>query len=101
MHGQAGADAVAGAVVIIHALGPQGARASIDMRAGDAAREGHARNRDQALKDTGMGRRTAGRIAAHRQGAGDIGGAIVILRRIDQHRISPGRMRRSVCSVTR
>ena len=89
VHRQVAADAVAGAVVEIEPGLPQrGARQRIELGAAGVLREHRAGDGDMALEHAGeavahlVGRR------ADRDGAGDVGGAVLVLRAgIDQEQL--------------
>ena len=86
MHRQIAADAVAGAVVEIEARLPQrGARQRIELRAADAFREHRAGDGDVALEHAGETVAHFVARRADRDGAGDVSGAVLVLRAgIDQ-----------------
>ena len=84
------ADAMAGAVLEIEAGLPQElTRQCVDLRAGSAIRKHGARNRDVTVQHAGKSvAHFRGRLA-DRNGAGDVGGAVFVLRAgIDQQKIA-------------
>ena len=90
MHRQIAADAVAGAVLEIDAGLPQELpRQRIELRAGGAVGKHRARDRDMAAQHAGEAVAHFRRWFADRDGAGDVGGAVLILRAgIDQQEIA-------------
>ena len=86
MDGEVGADAVAGAVVEIEPDVPKRlAGESVELCAGDTFREHGDVNRDMALEHAGEAVFHFGGCGADDDGAGDVGGAILVLRAgIDQ-----------------
>ena len=93
---------MAGAVIEIDAGLPQELpRQRVELRAGGAVGKYRARDRDMAAQHAGEAVAHLRRRLADRDGAGDVGGAVFILRAgIDQQR-SPGAIRRLVLRVTR
>src|SRR5438105_151874 len=64
-------------------------RQRVDLRAGGAVRKYRARDRDVAAQHPGKAVAHLGRRLADRDGAGDVGGAVLILRAgIDQQQIA-------------
>src|SRR5690349_17271072 len=80
MHRQVAADAVAGAVIEVHAPLPQGfPREGVEMRAGRSLREARRRNSDVPLQDQGEALAHLLRWRSDRDRPGDVGGAILVL----------------------
>ena len=74
------ADAVAGAVIEIEAGLPEELpRQRVELRAGGAVRKHRARDRDMALEHEGEVPAHLGGRRADGDGAGDVGGAVVVL----------------------
>ncbi len=90
MHREVAADAVAGAVIEIDAGLPQELpRQRVDLRAGGAVGKYRARDRDMAAQHAGEAVAHFRGGFADRDGAGDVGGAVFILRAgIDQQEIA-------------
>ena len=87
VHAEIGADAVAGAVVVVEADLPQrAARKRVELRAGGARRESaHSASAMWPFSTRVKRSRISGARLADRDGAGDVGGAVEILRAgIDQ-----------------
>ena len=84
------ADAVAGAVLEIEPGLPQELpRQRVELRAGGAVRKHRARDRDVAAQHAGKAVAHFRRRLADRDGAGDVGGAVFVLRAgIDQQEIA-------------
>ena len=94
VHVEKVAHAVAGAVAVIHAGGPQRcARQRIELRAAGALGEARARQRNHALHHQGGVAPLLGGGFAQRQHAGDVGGAAQVLAAgVDQQQ-APGLQR--------
>ena len=90
MHRQVAADAMAGAVIEIDAGLPQELpRQGVELRTGGAVGKYRARDRDMAAQHAGEAVAHFRRRLADRDGAGDVGGAVLILRAgIDQQEIA-------------
>ena len=90
MHRQIAADAVAGAVLEIDSGLPQELpRQRVELRAGGAVGKHRARDRDMAAQHAGETVAHFRRWFADRDGAGDVGGAVLVLRAgIDQQQIA-------------
>ena len=80
VHRQIAADAVAGAVIEVEAVRPQRLpRERIELRAGDAFGKHRARDGDVALQHQREALAHFGSRLADRDGAGDVGGAVLVL----------------------
>ena len=80
VHRQIAADAVAGAVIEIEPGLPQELpRQRVELRAGGAVGKHRARDRDMALEHAGEAVAHLGARRADRDGAGDVGGAVLVL----------------------
>ncbi len=80
VHAEVGADAVAGAVVVVEAGGPQRrAGQGVEGRAGGAGREAHAGQRQVALQHQGEALAHLGGRLADGDRAGDVGRAVQVL----------------------
>src|SRR6478672_9956687 len=90
MHREIAADAVAGAVLEIDAGLPQELpRQGVELRAGGAVGKYRARDRDMAAQDASEAVAHFRRWFADRDGAGGVGGAVLILRAgIDQQQVA-------------
>ena len=90
VHRQVAADAVAGAVIEVEPLRPQElARKGIELRAGRAVGKDRARDRDMTLEHAGETVAHLGGRRADRDGAGDVGGAVLVLAAgIDQEQLA-------------
>src|SRR5262249_42560511 len=90
VHGKIAADAVAGAVVEVEALRPQELpRKRVELRTGRALGGDRARNRDMTFEHAGEAVAHFGGRLADRDGAGNVGGAVLVLAAgVDQEQLT-------------
>src|SRR5438067_851081 len=82
--------AMAGPMVEVDASGPEElARERVELRTRRAIRKDSARDRDMALEHAGETLAHFGRRRAYRDRAGDVGGAVLVLRTgVDQEQLA-------------